>query len=66
MTSASSPVQDAPATGSASSSFNSPLAQADPEVAAAIDQELLRQQNTLEMIASENFAPVAADRKSVV
>src|SRR3990167_2612475 len=27
----------------------------DPEVASAIDQELERQQNNLEMIASENF-----------
>ncbi len=35
------------------------LADFDPEVAAAIDAELLRQQSTLEMIASENFAPVA-------
>ena len=32
---------------------------ADPEVAAIAD-ELHRQQNTLEMIACENFAPVAA------
>ncbi|MEY9930774.1 glycine hydroxymethyltransferase [Catenulispora sp. GP43] len=31
----------------------------DPEIAAAVDAELHRQQNTLEMIASENFAPVA-------
>ncbi|MCP9986351.1 serine hydroxymethyltransferase [Streptomyces sudanensis] len=31
----------------------------DPDVAAAVDAELRRQQNTLEMIASENFAPVA-------
>src|ERR1700728_224624 len=31
------------------------LAQADPEVAAAIDQETLRQHEGLEMIASENF-----------
>jgi glycine hydroxymethyltransferase len=31
----------------------------DPEVAAAVDAELERQQNTLEMIASENFAPLA-------
>ncbi|MDQ2740190.1 MAG: serine hydroxymethyltransferase [Actinomycetota bacterium] len=31
----------------------------DPEVAAAIDAELRRQQDTLEMIASENFAPLA-------
>ncbi|WP_033823877.1 serine hydroxymethyltransferase, partial [Kitasatospora sp. MBT63] len=31
----------------------------DPEIAAAVDAELHRQQTTLEMIASENFAPVA-------
>ena len=36
-----------------------PLAEVDPEVAAAIAAELHRQQSTLEMIASENFAPVA-------
>ncbi|MDQ0261807.1 serine hydroxymethyltransferase [Sinomonas atrocyanea] len=36
-----------------------PLAQADPEVAEAIAAELRRQQGTLEMIASENFAPTA-------
>ncbi|HEU5026554.1 MAG TPA: serine hydroxymethyltransferase [Spirillospora sp.] len=36
-----------------------PLAVADPEVAAAVDAELRRQQSTLEMIASENFAPVS-------
>jgi glycine hydroxymethyltransferase len=35
------------------------LAEADPEVAAAISAELARQQSTLEMIASENFAPLA-------
>ena len=35
------------------------LAEFDPEVAAAVDAELRRQQTTLEMIASENFAPVA-------
>ncbi|GAA2177511.1 serine hydroxymethyltransferase [Arthrobacter parietis] len=35
------------------------LAAADPEIAAAIDRELERQQSTLEMIASENFAPTA-------
>ena len=39
--------------------LNTHLAEADPEIAAAIDQELVRQQSTLEMIASENFAPVA-------
>ncbi|MEV6012659.1 serine hydroxymethyltransferase [Streptomyces sp. NPDC051976] len=31
----------------------------DPDVAAAVDAELHRQQSTLEMIASENFAPVS-------
>ena len=35
------------------------LRQADPEVHAAIGQELVRQESTLEMIASENFAPVS-------
>ncbi|MGW1255517.1 serine hydroxymethyltransferase [Streptomyces sp. NPDC002513] len=35
------------------------LADFDPEVFAAVRAELVRQQNTLEMIASENFAPVA-------
>jgi glycine hydroxymethyltransferase len=39
--------------------LHSPLASTDPEVAAAIADELRRQQTTLEMIASENFAPVA-------
>ncbi|MEX1219985.1 MAG: serine hydroxymethyltransferase [Solirubrobacterales bacterium] len=33
------------------------LAEVDPEVAAALDGELARQRDTLEMIASENFAP---------
>ncbi|MEO6082175.1 MAG: serine hydroxymethyltransferase [Umezawaea sp.] len=39
--------------------FNSSLAEFDPEVAEAVAAELARQQNTLEMIASENFTPVA-------
>src|SRR5680860_79724 len=39
---------------------NQSLPEFDPEVAALIDAELNRQQMTLEMIASENFAPVAA------
>jgi glycine hydroxymethyltransferase len=34
-----------------------PLSQVDPEIAAVIDAELSRQRDTLEMIASENFAP---------
>ncbi|MFE9648711.1 serine hydroxymethyltransferase [Streptomyces sp. NPDC006365] len=39
--------------------LNQPLHELDPDVAAAVDAELNRQQSTLEMIASENFAPVA-------
>ncbi|MBM7087636.1 serine hydroxymethyltransferase [Streptomyces sp. NPDC012461] len=39
--------------------LNTPLHELDPAVAAAVDAELHRQQSTLEMIASENFAPVA-------
>ncbi|MGW5050253.1 serine hydroxymethyltransferase [Actinokineospora sp. NPDC004072] len=39
-------------------SFSADLAAVDPEVAAAVDAELRRQQGTLEMIASENFAPL--------
>ena len=35
------------------------LGELDPEVSAAIAAELARQQDTLEMIASENFAPVS-------
>ncbi|MEQ0558666.1 serine hydroxymethyltransferase [Amycolatopsis sp. NEAU-NG30] len=38
--------------------FDAHLADVDPEVAAAVADELHRQQSTLEMIASENFAPV--------
>ncbi|MFJ6079414.1 serine hydroxymethyltransferase [Pseudarthrobacter sp. NPDC092419] len=39
--------------------LNAPLATVDADVAAAVAQELHRQQSTLEMIASENFAPSA-------
>ncbi|MGW4386828.1 serine hydroxymethyltransferase [Streptomyces sp. NBC_00063] len=35
------------------------LRELDPDIAAAVDAELHRQQSTLEMIASENFAPAA-------
>ncbi|MFJ5211548.1 serine hydroxymethyltransferase [Streptomyces nigra] len=44
---------------SENSLLNTPLHELDPAVAAALDAELERQQSTLEMIASENFAPVA-------
>ncbi len=37
--------------------FNDQLSVVDPEVAEAVNAELRRQQTTLEMIASENFAP---------
>jgi len=42
-----------------SSTFNSPLSEVDPEIAAVLEQELGRQRGTLEMIASENFVPRA-------
>ncbi|SDH30607.1 serine hydroxymethyltransferase [Agrococcus jejuensis] len=41
------------------STFNDSLATVDPEIAAVLDDELGRQQQYLEMIASENFVPVA-------
>jgi glycine hydroxymethyltransferase len=39
--------------------FNRPLAEVDPEIAEVLALELERQQHTLEMIASENFVPMA-------
>jgi glycine hydroxymethyltransferase len=39
--------------------FNRPLAEVDPDIAKVLDDELSRQRHTLEMIASENFAPRA-------
>jgi glycine hydroxymethyltransferase len=36
-----------------------PLAEADPEIAAAVDHEIRRQHEGLEMIASENFVSQA-------
>lgn len=41
------------------STFNSPLTEVDPEIAAVLQLELDRQRDYLEMIASENFVPVA-------
>src|SRR4051812_7363251 len=41
------------------SSLSLPLSELDPDVATAVAAELHRQQSTLEMIASENFAPAA-------
>src|SRR5882757_10402597 len=34
-----------------------PLSEVDPEIAQVLERELARQQDTLEMIASENFVP---------
>jgi glycine hydroxymethyltransferase len=45
--------------GAPVNSFNSPLAEVDPEIAAVLANELDRQRSTLEMIASENFVPRA-------
>ncbi|WP_402464065.1 serine hydroxymethyltransferase [Isoptericola aurantiacus] len=39
--------------------FDAPLSEVDPEIAAVLDGELARQRDTLEMIASENFVPRA-------
>ncbi len=39
--------------------FNEPLSSVDPEISEVLLRELERQQNTLEMIASENFVPRA-------
>ena len=47
-------------TGPASTSFDSlPLAELDPQIAEVLEGELVRQRETLEMIASENFVPRA-------
>jgi len=47
-----SPAQDARA-----ASFTAPLESIDPEIAEVLENERGRQENTLEMIASENFVP---------
>ncbi|NJC73260.1 serine hydroxymethyltransferase [Planosporangium thailandense] len=39
--------------------LNRDLAQVDPDIAAALEAERHRQESTLEMIASENFAPLS-------
>jgi glycine hydroxymethyltransferase len=39
--------------------FSDPLAKTDPELAAAISDELVRQQDQIEMIASENIVSLA-------
>jgi glycine hydroxymethyltransferase len=44
---------------SGANTLNLSLAEVDPRVAEVLDRELRRQEETLEMIASENFAPIA-------
>ena len=39
--------------------FSATLRESDPEIAAAIEHELIRQQDQIEMIASENIVSVA-------
>src|SRR5580658_8534848 len=39
--------------------FSAPLSETDPELAAAISAELLRQQDGIELIASENIVSAA-------
>ena len=39
--------------------FNRPVGEVDPEIADVLARELERQQTTLELIASENFVPLA-------
>ncbi|MGW1952820.1 serine hydroxymethyltransferase [Streptomyces sp. NPDC001920] len=48
-----------PSTTTLTSPLSLPLGELDPDVADAVAAELHRQQSTLEMIASENFAPAA-------
>jgi glycine hydroxymethyltransferase len=48
-----------PNTTTSASLSNRPLTDVDPEIAAVLGQELGRQRDTLEMIASENFVPRA-------
>ncbi len=51
--------QSAPQVTASQRTTTTPLSQADPELAAVLAKELGRQRDTLEMIASENFAPRA-------
>ena len=39
--------------------FTKPVSEVDPEIAQVLENEALRQESTLEMIASENFVPQA-------
>ena len=53
------PSNDGPTGDRQPSTFNAPLSEVDPEIAAVLENELGRQRDYLEMIASENFVPRA-------
>jgi glycine hydroxymethyltransferase len=53
------PLEGAALTDLDANYFSEPLSAVDPEIADVLRNELERQQNTLEMIASENFVPQA-------
>src|SRR5690606_12279062 len=53
------PVRSSPVSDRLPSTFTDPLSSVDPEIAAVLTQELGRQRDYLEMIASENFVPRA-------
>jgi glycine hydroxymethyltransferase len=55
----SNPACERNLTVSLNPTFNAPLEEVDPEIAAVLGQELGRQRDYLEMIASENFVPRA-------
>ncbi len=59
MTSTASPVDASLAEDQTSEFFSSPLAEVDPDVFGAIGKELGRQQNEIELIASENIVSAA-------
>src|SRR5690606_19300577 len=52
-------VRSQPVSDRLPSTFTDPLSSVDPEIAAVLQQELGRQRDYLEMIASENFVPRA-------
>ncbi|MEJ2377572.1 MAG: serine hydroxymethyltransferase [Pseudolabrys sp.] len=55
MSATSSPKSAQKSSNEAESLFTAPLAEADPQIAAAIDKELGRQRDEIELIASENI-----------
>ena len=54
-----SPTTPPPLAQTPTDTFNAPISQSDPEIAKLLTAELNRQQEGLEMIASENFVPRA-------